>query len=58
MAHDPRTDFVDRSIRGTSMNLNTQDGSGGQKPEPKAGSSDPGGTKPERHEGGRVPMPK
>lgn len=47
-----------RGIKGTSMNLNTQPGSGGQKPEPKSGSSDPGDTKPERHEDGHVPMPK
>ena len=57
MAHDPRTDFVDKSIRGTSTALNNQAGSGGQKPE-TSGSSDPGGTKPPRHENGKVPMPK
>jgi hypothetical protein len=47
-----------KSIGGTSMNLNTQKGSGGQKPEPKAGSADPGGTKPPHDHGGKVPMPK
>lgn len=47
-----------KGISGTSMNLNTQPGSGGQKPGPKAGSSDPGKTKPPRHENGKVPMPK
>lgn len=45
-------------IRGNSTNLNTQAGSGAQKPSPKSGSSDPGGTKPPRHENGSVPMPK
>lgn len=52
------TDLVSKSITGSSVNLNTQSGSGGQKPEPKAGSSDPGGSKPPRHEHGKVPMPK
>lgn len=47
-----------RGMSGTSMNLNTQKGSGGQKPEPKGGMSDPGGTKPAKHEHGHVPMPK
>lgn len=47
-----------KSINGTSMNLNTQKGEGGMKPSAKAGTADPGGTKPHKPECGPVPMPK
>lgn len=47
-----------KSINGTSMNLNTQPGDGGQKPSATAGKSDPGDTKPTRPPAGPVPMPK
>ena len=47
-----------KSIKGASTCLNTQKGSGGQKPEPKGGSYDPGNTKPPRADEGKVPMPK
>jgi hypothetical protein len=47
-----------KGMSGSSINLNTQKGSGGQKPEPKGGMHDPGGTRPPRHEDGKVPMPK
>ncbi len=46
-----------RSVRGTSTELNTQPGCGGQKPG-FSGKENPGDTKPSRPEGGPVPMPK
>ncbi len=47
-----------KSIQGTSMNLNTQKGEGAQKPMPSGGTSNPGGTKPDKPECGPVKMPK
>ena len=47
-----------KGITGTSMNLNTQKGEGGQKPMVSAGTSDPGGTKPPKPAQESVPMPK
>ena len=35
-----------KGISGDSVNLNTQKGDGGMKPNPKAGSSDPASTQP------------
>jgi hypothetical protein len=46
-----------RGITGTSTALNGQQGTGGQKPSP-SGTSNPGGTKPEKFPEGSVPMPK
>lgn len=50
--------FVDRSISGTSMNLNTQAGQGNQRPSATSGTANPGGTKPPKPAEGSVPMPK
>jgi hypothetical protein len=47
-----------RGVSGTSMNLNTQPGQGTQKPMCSAGTSNPGGTKPNKPADGPVPMPK
>lgn len=47
-----------KSVNGTSMNLNTQPGQGGQKPSAMAGKADPGGTKPHREPEPPTPMPK
>lgn len=45
-------------ITGTSMGLNTQKGQGAVKPMASAGSSSPGGTKPDKPAEAGVPMPK
>jgi hypothetical protein len=36
------------SVKGTSMNLNSQPGQGCAKPSPSAGTANPGGHKPTR----------
>ena len=45
-------------ISGTSMALNTQKGYGAVKPSATAGSSSPGGTKPDKPADAAVPMPR
>jgi hypothetical protein len=47
-----------KSINGTSMNLNTAPGCGANKPMEKAGTSNPGNTKPKRVENGSSPIAK
>lgn len=45
-------------ITGTSMNLNSQANLGGEKPNPSAGTADPGKTKPPKPAEKPVPMPR
>jgi hypothetical protein len=47
-----------KSIKTTSMNLNSNPGTGANKPSPSAGTSDPNRTKPKREMNGSIPMPK
>ena len=46
-----------KGVTGTSMNLNTQPGYGGEKPMATAGTASPGGTKPAKPAEKPVPMP-